>query len=55
MIINNTKAGARRPVNIELENNLIEVVPEFKLLGCTIDDKLRFDKHVKKLKSAACK
>ena len=54
MIINNTKAGARHPVNIELENNLIEVVPEFKLLGCTIDDKLRFDKHVKNLKSAVC-
>ena len=43
MIINNTKAGARHPVNIELENNLIEVVSELKLLGCTIDDKLRFD------------
>ena len=52
MIINNTKAGARHPVNIELENNLIEVVSEFKLL--TIDDKLRFDKHVKNLKSAVC-
>ena len=54
MIINNTKVGARHPVNIELEKNLIEVVPEFKLLGCTIDDKLRFDKHVKNLKSAVC-
>ena len=53
MIIN-TKAGALRPVNIELENNLIEVVPEFKLLGCTIHDKLRFDKHLKNLKSAVC-
>ena len=49
------KVGARHPVNIELENNPIEVVPEFNLLGCTIDDKLRFDKHVKKLKSAVCK
>ena len=55
MIINNTKAGARHPVNIELENNLIEVVSEFKLLGCTIDDKLRFDKHVKNLKYAVCR
>ena len=54
MIINNTKAGTRHPVNIELENNLIEVVPGFKLFGCTIDDKLRFDKHVKNLKSAVC-
>ena len=54
MIINNTKAGARHPVNIELENNLIEVVPEFKLLGCTIDDMLRFDQHVKNLKSGVC-
>ena len=43
MIISNTKVGARHPVNIELENNLIAVVPEFELLGCTIDDKLRFD------------
>ena len=55
MIIANTKAGARHPVNIELENNLIEVVPEFKLLGCTINDKLRFDKHVKNHKYAICR
>ena len=47
MIINNTKAGARHPVNIEHENNLIEVVPEFKLLGCTIDDKLHLYKLYK--------
>ena len=30
-------------MNIELENNLSEVVPEFKLLVGTIDDKLRFE------------
>ena len=51
MIINNTKAGARHPVNIELENNLIEVVPEFKLHGCSIDDKLRFARQ----KSLICR
>ena len=46
-----TKVDARNPVNIELENNLVEEVSEFKLLGCMIDDKLRFDKYVKNLKS----
>ena len=54
MIINSKKAGARHPPNIEIENNLIEVVSDFKLLGCTIDDKLHFDKHVKNLKSSVC-
>ena len=50
IIINNTKVGARHPVNIELEKNLIEAV--YKLFGCTIDDKLHFYKYVKNLKSA---
>ena len=54
MIINSKKAGARHPPNIEIENNLIEVVSDFKLLGCTIDDKLHFYKHVKNLKSSVC-
>jgi hypothetical protein len=54
MIINPKKAGARHPPNIEIEDNLIEVVSDFKLLGCTIDDKLHFDKHVKNLKSSVC-
>ena len=29
-------------------------ISDFKLLGCTIDDKLHFDKHVKNLKSSVC-
>jgi hypothetical protein len=54
MIINSKKAGARHPPNIEIEDNLIEVVSDFKLLGCTIDNKLHFDKHVKNLKFSVC-
>ena len=30
---------------------MIEVVSEFKLLGCFIDDKLSFDKHASNLKA----
>ena len=55
MIINSKNPSARRPRNIELENNLIEVVSEFKLLGCFIDDKLSFDKHVSNLKANVCR
>ena len=47
MILNNKKKDARRPKCIELENNLIEVVSEFKLLGCTIDENLSFNQHIK--------
>ena len=54
MIINPKRSGVKLPKFIELESNQIEVVSEFKLLGCTIDDKLTFVKHVKNLKAAVC-
>ena len=55
MLINNSKRGARKPNAIQLEDNLIEVVSEFKLLGCTIDEKLNFNKHVRNIKTNVCK
>ncbi len=55
MLINNAKRGARKPNAIQLQDNLIEVVSEFKLLGCTIDEKLNFNKHVSNTKTYVCK
>jgi hypothetical protein len=54
MIISPKRSGIKIPKSIELEENQIEIVSEFKLLGCTIDDKLNFGHHVKNLKSAVC-
>ena len=54
MIINPKRSGVKLPKFIELESNQIEVVSEFKLLGCTIDDKLTFVKHFKNVKAAVC-
>ena len=54
MIINSNKF-TRRPKNIELADNLIEVVSEFKLLGCIIDDKLNFKKDFSNLKTNVCR
>ena len=54
-IINCKKKGPRKPNEIQLEDNLIEVVKEFKLLGCTIDESLTFNKHISNLKSSVCK
>ena len=55
MIINSHNPNTRKPRNIELEDNLIEVVSEFKLLGCLIDDKLSFKQHVKNIKTTVCR
>jgi hypothetical protein len=38
------------PVHLEIDGNRVEVVNEFKLLGCTIDDDLTFAKHVNVLR-----
>ena len=45
MIINSNNQSARRPNNIEPKNNVIELVCEFKLLWCLLDDKLNFKKY----------
>ena len=54
-IINSKKMGPRKPKEIQLENNMIEVVKEFKLLGVTIDENLTFNTHISNLKSSVCK
>jgi hypothetical protein len=54
-IINSNKMGPRKPKEIQLENNMIEVVKEFKLLGVTIDENLTFNTHISNLKSSVCK
>ena len=38
------------PEHIEIQNNQVQVVIQFRLLGITIDYKLSFDKHVGELK-----
>jgi hypothetical protein len=53
-IINSKKMGPRKPKEIQLENNMIEVVKEFKLLGVTIDENLTFNTHIINLKSSHC-
>ena len=52
-IINSKKMGPRKPKEIQLENNMIEVVKEFKLLGVTIDENLTF--NINSIKSNVCK
>ena len=37
------------PPSISINGNDVEIVKEFKLLGVTIDDKLTFETHVKKI------
>ncbi len=44
-----TKSLFYRPGFIDLLDNQVEVVTEFKLLGVTIDEKLTFESHVKLL------
>ena len=39
------------PENIFLENKQVEVVKEFKLLGCILDSKLTFYQHFKNLRA----
>ena len=43
------------PDDLGIENNLVEVVHEFKLLGVTIDNKLNFKKHVENVKKTVNK
>ena len=43
------------PENIFLENKQVEVVNEFKLLGCILDSKLTFNQHFKNLRATILK
>ena len=47
------KMGPRKPKEIQLENNMIEVVKEFKLMGVTLYENLTF--NISNLKSSVCK
>jgi hypothetical protein len=49
MIITN-KRKVSLPKVIKINDKVIQVVHEFKLLGVTIDDKLKFDKYVSDVK-----
>ena len=42
------------PKSLEIQENLVELVSDFKLLGCTIDNNLTFEKNFKILKSNIC-
>lgn len=44
-----------KPKSIDIARNSVEVVTEFKLLGCHIDDKLLLGSHVNKLKNTVNK
>ena len=37
------------PFNINIQNDCVEVFENFRLLGCIIDNKLTFEKHVEQL------
>ena len=44
---NNKKSKHSLPKSLEIQENLVKVVSYFKLLGCTIDNNLNFEKILK--------
>jgi hypothetical protein len=50
-----TKSRIKKPSEICLENNPVEVVKEFKLLGCNIDENISLSCHVEAVRKTVLK
>ena len=51
MFITNKRINKELPTKIQVDNILVDVVTDFKLLGITIDNKLNFEKYTTQLRA----